>query len=109
ERLLSNKRVRPYSAGVNFVGDEVTKFHHVDVAYHHFLIELIAGASVEQPRLTAVFYPGEALPLSGIVQILTNLFFFDPIEHGSRNFESECLRSDAQVCFQNLSHIHTSG
>jgi len=39
----------------------VAELHHVDVANYDFLIEWIAGATVEQARLTVLLYPAEAL------------------------------------------------
>ena len=50
----------------------------------------------------------EAIFLFGIIQILTDLLFLDSVEHGSRYFKSERLRSNAKVCFQNLPHIHAA-
>src|SRR5262249_3721782 len=109
ERLLSNERVRSYCASVNLVRHQVTKFHHIDVAHHNFLIERIAGASVEKLRLTAFLHPGESLLLSGVMQIFADLFFLDSVEHRGPDLESQRFRGNPQVCFENLSYVHTAG
>ena len=57
ERLLRDERVRTDRAGVNLVRDQVAELHHVDVANDDFLIERIAGASIEQPRLAVFLHP----------------------------------------------------
>src|SRR4029077_19014337 len=95
ERLLSDERVRSYRASVNLVGHQVAELQHIDVANHHFLIERIAGPSVEKLCLAAFLHPGEALLLPGVMQIFANLFFLNSIEHRSRDLESKCLRGNA--------------
>ena len=48
QRLLGDERIRPDGAGVNLVRDQMAELHHVDVADDNFLVELLAGASVNQ-------------------------------------------------------------
>src|SRR4029453_17863070 len=108
ERLLSDKRIWPHRARMNLIRHKMAKLHHVDVTNHDFLVERIAGATIEQTRLSVFLHPREALLLSGLMQIIANLFFLNSIEDWSGHFESKCLCGNAEVGFQNLPHIHTA-
>src|SRR5262249_20949796 len=108
KRLLGDKRIWSHRTGMNLVGHEVTELHHIDVANYHFLIERIAGATIKQARLSVLLDPGKAVFLPGLIQIIANLFFLDSIEDRSGHFESKSFGSDAEVGFQNLTHIHTA-
>src|SRR5262245_18114058 len=67
EWLLGNKRIGSDSASMNLIRYEVPKFHHIDVTNHHFLIEGIAGTSVEKLRLTTLLHPGEPTFFPGVL------------------------------------------
>ena len=73
QRLLRDERVRTDRAGVDLVRDQVAELHHVDVADDDFLIEGVAGAAVEQPRLAVFLHPGEAVDLLRVLQVLADL------------------------------------
>ena len=73
---------------MNLVRHQVAELHHIDVTDHHFLIERIAGASVEKLGLATFLHPGEAILLPGILQVLANLLFLNSVEHRGRDFES---------------------
>ena len=87
----------------------MAELHHIDVANHHFLIERIAGAPIEKTGFTVFLHPGEALLLSGLTQIFTDLLFLYSVEHRSGDFEAERFGSHAQMRFQNLPYIHAAG
>src|SRR4029077_10874790 len=108
KRLLSDERIWAYRPRMNLVRHKVAELHHVDVANYDFLVERIAGATIEQTRLSVLLHPCEALLLFGLLQIVANLFFLDSIEDRGGHFESKCFRSNAEVGFQNLTHIHTA-
>src|SRR5580704_3008835 len=54
ERLLGDERVGPDRASVNLVVDQVRQLEHVDVADSDWLIELVAGHTVEEVDLAGV-------------------------------------------------------
>src|SRR5437762_7288511 len=78
------------------------------MANHHFLIKRIAGTSIEKPRFTSFLYPGETFLFLRFMQIFTNLFLLDSVEYRGRHFESECLRGNSQMGFQNLADVHAA-
>ena len=100
ERLLRDERVRTDRAGVDLVRDQVAELHHVDVANDDFLIERIAGATVEQARLAVFLHPGEAVDLLRVLQIFANFRFRDSVEHRRRDLEAERFGRHAEVRFQ---------
>ena len=59
ERLLRDERVRTDRARVDLVVDEVVELQHVHDAHRDLLVERLAGAAVEEDRLTARGQPGE--------------------------------------------------
>ena len=93
---------------MNLVRHKVAELHHVDMANYDFLIERIAGATIEQARLSVFLHPGEAVLLFGLTKIIANLFFLDSIEDRSGHSESKRFGSNAEVRFQDLTHIHTA-
>src|SRR3984885_10082876 len=54
ERLLGDERVGPDRTSVNLVVDQVRELEHVDVADSDWLIELVAGHTVEEVDLACV-------------------------------------------------------
>src|SRR5437762_14106004 len=93
---------------MNLVRHKMAKLHHIDVTNYDFLVERIAGETIEKARLTVLLYPGEALFLFRLMQIVANLFFLDSIEDRSGHSESKRFGSNAEVRFQDLTHIHTA-
>ena len=59
QRLLRDERVRTDRARVDLVVDEVVELEHVHHAHGDLLVERLAGAAVEEHRLTARREPGE--------------------------------------------------
>ena len=108
ERLLRNERVRSHGASMDLVRHQMAKLHHINVANHHILMESIACASIKKLGFTVFLHPGKTFLLLRIVEIFANLFLLDSVEYRCRDFESERLRSNAQVSFQNLPHIHSA-
>src|ERR1051325_1003270 len=86
----------------------MAKLHHVDVANHDFLIEWIAGATIEQTRFSVFLDPRKTFLLSGLIQVIADLLFLDSVEDGGGHSESKCFGSNTEVGFQNLSDIHTA-
>src|SRR5437667_11848832 len=86
----------------------MAKLHHVDVTNNDFLIEGVSGTSIKKPRFTGFLHPREAFLLLGVVQIISDLFLRDSVEHWSRHSESKCLRRNSEVRFQNLTDIHAA-
>src|SRR5207249_8973893 len=64
--------------------------------------------SIKKPRFTGFLHPREAFLLLGVVQIISDLFLRDSVEHWSRHSESECLCSDAEMGLQDLTNIHAA-
>src|SRR5207244_5626530 len=102
------EEVRTHRTSVNFVRHQMAQLHHIDVADHHFLIERIPGASIEKLRFTVFLHPGETFLLFGIMEIFANFFLLNSVEDRSRDFESECLRSNSQMGFQDLPDVHSA-
>ena len=76
--------------------------HHVDVANHNFLIELLTAAAVNQVRLAVVRQ-------FRLVEVATNFFFLDAVEHRRGELHTEQLCRPAKVRFQHLSDVHARG
>src|SRR5262249_54999673 len=108
KRLLRDERVGTNRARVNFVRDQVTELHHIDVANDDFLIESVAGPAIEQFRLAGFLNPAETILLLRVFEVFANLAFLNSGEHWSRDFESERLGCDAEVRFQNLTDVHSA-
>src|SRR6266536_6066614 len=80
----------------------MAKLHHVDVTNNDFLIEGVSGTPIKKPRFTGFLHPRETFLLLGVVQVISDLFLRDSVEHWSRHSESECLCSDAEMGLQDL-------
>jgi len=77
------------------------------VANYDFLIEWIAGATVEQARLP--FSCTQLKPSFFSPHADTRKFvFLDSVEDRSGHSESKRFGSNAEVRFQDLAHIHTA-
>ena len=77
----------------------MSELHHVDVADDHFLIELLAGASIGQLGL-GVFRK------MSLLEVAPDFLFLDAVEDGGGEFQTEEFRGPAQVRFEHLSDVH---
>src|SRR5437870_6161548 len=86
----------------------MAKLHHVDVTNNDFLIKGVSGTPIKKPRFTGFLHPRKTFLLLGVVQIISDLFLRDSVEHWGRHSESECLCSDAEMGLQDLTNIHAA-
>src|ERR1051325_3249112 len=100
QRLLRDEGIRTDGASVNLIRHEMAELHHIDVANHDLLVELLAGAAIEEIGFAVL---GQA----GLFEIATNLFLFDAVEDRSGISEAEQFGRPAQVRFQHLADVHT--
>ena len=100
ERLLGDERVRADGASVNLVIDQVRQLQHIDVADRDFLLERHTRHAIVEPRL-ACFRQ---------VRLLEHVFNFRfgrAVEDRRCEIHTERLRRPAQMCFQNLTNVHS--
>ena len=80
----------------------MAQLHHVNEANDDFLIEWLAGASVDQLGL-GVFRQ------LGFLEVAADFLFLDAIEHRCRELQAQQPRRPAEMRLEHLAHVHTRG
>src|SRR5262249_54147195 len=78
--LLGDQGIRASGPGVDFVVDQMVKLEHVNITNRHLLVELLAGATVEEYRLAVL---GE----SGILETMADRILAGSIEDRADRLE----------------------
>src|SRR4030042_5859455 len=100
KRLLCNKRVRSYGAGMYFVVNKMVELHHVHISNGHRSTKWFTCSTVIKCYLPRCWE-------AGLFEEVFYLCFFCTLEYRSSYVKSECLCRPAKMCLEYLPNVHS--